>query len=519
MSEINSGSPTRTNDALDLGDVKREVGRHAVRGGAVTIVAQGAYAVIQLGSAAALARLVSPASFGIYGMVSVVTVFFFTLSDVGLSMATAQVEELNDEQVNGLFWLNTAIGFAVMLLGVATAPVVAWFFNEPRCLLLSVATSPIFFLAGLQCQHLALLRRKMRFAAVWGTNIVSLASSVLMAILVAALGGQYWALWAMAVTQGVVSAIMVWAVSTWRPHWPPRFGEARSLVRFGLHVSGAQLVEYLSGNMDNMLVGWRWGANSLGYYGRAYSLFMAIVGKLFVPLMAIAVPALSRLQDDRERFRKGYREGLRLFMWLNCPLSLTVALASREIVFLLLGPAWDPAAWALKCFSVGALVWPIIISFNWVYVGMGHSHRVLQWSTLKLGITGLAIVGALSWGANAVALAVACSAGVSATVGSVLLLRWGWVVTGDLVKATALPSLSCLVAWGLGTVSLALLPESASAAGSINYVGAVLRLLVASLASGCSVALFAYLSGDAMLMVQRLKSSFSRRRPTEAPAA
>ena len=104
----------------------------SVRGGLLTLTSQGAQFLIQSVSTVVLARLLTPADFGLVAMVTAITGLGQAFADLGLSEATIQRQEINHDQVSTLFWINVAIGLALMLITIGLAPVLAWFYREPR---------------------------------------------------------------------------------------------------------------------------------------------------------------------------------------------------------------------------------------------------------------------------------------------------------------------------------------------------------------------------------------------------
>ncbi len=94
---------------LRTDDLLANLRGRAVRGGAVTLAAQGARFVIQLGGLAVLARLLTPADFGLVAIVTALTGFVALFSSLGLSAATVQHDDLTDAQVSTLFWVNLGL--------------------------------------------------------------------------------------------------------------------------------------------------------------------------------------------------------------------------------------------------------------------------------------------------------------------------------------------------------------------------------------------------------------------------
>src|SRR5215467_5282631 len=104
----------------------RDLGRLALRGGAVSVATQYGNGVLQIAAAVILARLLTPEDFGLVAIVTVLTSFAPLLIDFGLLDATAQRRSITPAQVSGLFWVSSAIGLAVALVVAACSPLIAW---------------------------------------------------------------------------------------------------------------------------------------------------------------------------------------------------------------------------------------------------------------------------------------------------------------------------------------------------------------------------------------------------------
>ncbi len=111
--------------------MRKDLRGRSVRGGFWTIGSQGAQFLLTTVSTVVLARLLTPADFGLVAMVAAVTVLGQAFADLGLSEATIQSAEINLDQVSTLFWINVSIGFGLMLVTMALGPALAWFYHEP----------------------------------------------------------------------------------------------------------------------------------------------------------------------------------------------------------------------------------------------------------------------------------------------------------------------------------------------------------------------------------------------------
>src|SRR5438046_8051456 len=104
----------------------------------------------------------------------------------------------------------------------------------------------------------------------------------------------------------LVTVAGVWTACKWRPGLPTRGAGVRSMLAYGGNLTGFNVMTFFARNTDNALIGKFWGAYQLGVYSRAYQLLLMPMSQINNPLVAVAVPALSRLTDSPERYRAAY---------------------------------------------------------------------------------------------------------------------------------------------------------------------------------------------------------------------
>src|ERR1700761_2116435 len=200
----------QTIDAFSTEHLHADLKGRSVRGGMLTLTSQGVQFLMQTASTIILARLLTPADFGLVAMVTAITSLGQAFADLGLSEATIQRPEISHEQVSTLFWINVAIGFGLTALTSAFAPVLAWFYREPRLIHITLLVSLTFLIGGLRVQHDALLRRQMRFSAIAVRDIAAYLLAVPIAVFLAWRGFSYWAIIALPLTLNFVQMLLSW---------------------------------------------------------------------------------------------------------------------------------------------------------------------------------------------------------------------------------------------------------------------------------------------------------------------
>lgn len=391
-------------DVLNTEHLHADLKGRSVRGGLQTLTAQGTQFLLQTMATVVLARLLTPADFGLVAMVTAVTGLAIMFADLGLSEATIQRKEISHAQVSTLFWINVAIGLVLVLATAGLAFVLAWFYAEPRLKNITLLLSLTFLISGLRVQHDALLKRQMRFASLAIRDVVSYAVAVPAAITMAWRGAGYWALVAFPLIVNSTQMALSWWMVHWRPGLPRRDAQVGSMLAFGGNVAASNLVGYLHRSADNVLIGWYWGAGSLGLYSRAHNLLMLPLRQLAAPVAAVAIPAFSRLQDDPERFARYYLRTLSSIMWISAPLFGLLAVAAEPVIVLVLGNQWRESAPVFQILAISALAQPLLESSGWLFVSRGQSGRLLRLGLVISPIIIASFAMGLPFGIKGVAL-------------------------------------------------------------------------------------------------------------------
>ena len=160
---------------VDLSDLRKK----SIRGGAISIGNQALKFLLRAGSTVVMARLLTPSDFGLVAMVSSFIGFVTMFRDFGLSIATIQKQSITEDQLTGLFWVNVLLGLIAMTVCFACAPIIGFFYGEPRAQSITIAFGGIAIISSLGAQHSAVLERQMRFGTLAARDLSALLVGVI----------------------------------------------------------------------------------------------------------------------------------------------------------------------------------------------------------------------------------------------------------------------------------------------------------------------------------------------------
>lgn len=419
-----------------VADLKRLV----LHGGLMKILSQAAKFALRVGVLAIMARLVTPGDYGVFAMVATFTGLLLMLKDAGLSMATVQSKTITHDAISTLFWVNVAVGVALACVAVALAPLLARFYGDPRITMPVAAIGLSFIFSGLSTQHAALLQRQMRFKALESIGVASQIAGAGVMLGSAYFGAGYWSLVLNVLVLRAANTGLVLAVSGWRPGWPSRESGSGAMLRFGRDLSGFKVISYLQRNLDNILIGRYWSALDLGLYVKAYGLLRLPIMQIQEPITSLVVPALSRLQDDPERYRSYFLKATKAVVFVGMPLVAFTAIASREILLLLLGERWLGAVPIFQAMIPAAFLGTMDMISGWAFLSRGRADLMLRLGTVSFLVVAVGFFFGLPYGPIGVAVAYSAAYGLLSFPSMAFALRRSPVSLRDVLYAVWRPA-------------------------------------------------------------------------------
>lgn len=415
-----------------------KISQRTAKGAIVTIGSQVLLAAIQLINMVVLSRLLTPTDFGLMAMSTSVVAFVALFRDLGLSTATIQCQNLDQDTASGLFFVNIGTALVLISLLCTAAPFIAVALNDHRLTAVITVSSGTLLIAALAAQHAAQFARDLKFFATqWITVAGSVAGSI-GAISLAASGGGYWALLANSWITAVSQMILLWIWSPWRPSRVRNWSKIRSALDFGFSVTASSLIIYFSRQFDKLLVGHRLGGEELGYYSRAYAILLVPQTLISGPVSFVLLPGLSRLQEQSKDWCELLISAVRVTTIFTMLVAALLIANADEIVEIVLGSQWESSADLVSIFGISMIARAVMNQNSWIYISLGNTKRMLAWQLTTLPIYLGCIVTGLAYGVEGVALGFSL-AQLALCVPSVFFAATGTPVSGAGLVRVILP--------------------------------------------------------------------------------
>ncbi|WP_343683464.1 lipopolysaccharide biosynthesis protein [Asticcacaulis sp.] len=391
-----------------------------------------------------LARMLTPAEYGIIGMLAVFSGFALLIGEAGLTSALIYFDKLENSHWSTAFWIQIFINAAFTITFFFGAPLIAHFFENPVIEPVTKIMSLTFILQTVgQIQNTILVKR-MDFKSIAIANFVACVVSNLCAVALAVNHfGVYSLVW-QSLVNGIVLSIYFAIVTRWFPNFVFSMREARHLMSYGNYLAGNNVVNYWLRNGDNLVIGKFLGAAELGIYNRAYTLMLLPLQNISSTIGQVMFPTLVQLKDDIVAFRELYCKSIKYIALIGFPIMGGLCILSKPILLLLYGQQWVASAPLLQILSLVGLMQCVIFPVGWIYNGVGKPKDQFRITLYLTPLFFILILGGIYWGIIGVTIGYAIWATVSAV--------WNILAAGKLIDLTIDKYLGLIVKKAMSTL-------------------------------------------------------------------
>jgi len=360
-------------------EINRKIGAGVLWNLAGLFMTRGANTLFML----LLARLLAPEAFGLIAMASLVFELASAFINSGLGSALIQSKKVTDTDLNTVFYTNlllSGVAYTGLFVG---APFIASFYSQPELSSLIQVMGLIIFINAACIVQVAVLSRKMDFKSQMKAKTISVVVSGSLAIIAAWYNWGVWSLVVQMLSAALVTALILWLVSPWRPGLDISGESFNRLFRFGRNLLAEGMLQVLFENSYVLVIGRLFSAEATGLYFLAKKINSLVSQQLTAAVQQATFPALSTLQDDNNTLKHKLRQIMQLMMFLITPIMALLAGLAPSLFALLFNERWVLAVPYLQLLCVVGALYPLhALNMNLLNV-KGRSDLVLKVGLIK----------------------------------------------------------------------------------------------------------------------------------------
>ena len=361
--------------------LKEKTARGLLWGG----LSNGVQQILNLVFGIFLARMLTPADYGMVGMLSVFSVVATTLQESGFTAALVNKRETRHEDYNAVFWFSIGMSLCLYILLFACAPLIADFYHKPELTPLARYLFLGFVLSGMGTAHSAWLFKHLMVKQRTISQITALVISGCVGMTMAYNGFSYWSIATQNLVYVIVTTLFYWYFASWTPSININLRPLRSMLGFSSRILVTNMFSHVNYNMFSIILGRYYPTRDVGFYDQAYK--WSSMGGLFILGMinSVAQPVLAEVANDRKRQQCIFQKLMIFTIAVSFPLMLGIGLMAEELVNLFLTDKWTGTIPLLRLLCISGAFVPITNLYQQLLISRGRSD-LYMWGVIIEGI-------------------------------------------------------------------------------------------------------------------------------------
>lgn len=364
-------------------------------------------AALQFAQIAILAHLLTPADFGLIALVVAIVAFLQIFADAGISYAIIHYQDIAQEQLSSLYWLNVGVCVFLALALAASSYWVASWYQQPSLQYLLMLAAVTLVVGALGQQVRVLAQKNLRFADLAKVELISASVGFVVAVSLAWMGAGVYSPIVGSMITAAVGCLLVWLrlADGWRPQARLRLFEIRQFLKFGAYMVGNNLAYTFNSQVDILLGGRSLGVQSMGLYSVSKDLNLRISYIINPIITQVGLPVMAKAQGDVILLKRVFLQTMRMTASANSPIYIALTVFAPEVVGLLFGAQWLAAIPLMQIFAMWALIRSIGNPIGILLMACGRADLSFKWNLTWLFIMPPTIWLGSQFGAEGMAIA------------------------------------------------------------------------------------------------------------------
>lgn len=330
-----------------------------------------------------MARMLTPADFGLIELLLVFSFLSEVIVDSGFSQAIIRDSEVNDDALSSVFYFNLLIGLCLYVILFFLSPKIAAYYHSPELVGLARFTFLSIVCNSLLVTPNANLNRQLNFRPFAVATFLSTLISGITCCTLAYYGIGVWALALNIVLTYFLRTVIVWLQIHWHPKPTFQFFYIKKYFSFGGKLLAMGLLDKFVTNLESLLIGRYYSKSDLGYFSQGRKLDSYALQMVMRVISTVSYPTLAKLKDNDTNLKHGYRTVLKITVCGLTPIIVCFISCSENIIISLFGEKWLPSAPYLQLWAICGYLVTVYSFFTNTYMVKGKSGRLLMLSGIR----------------------------------------------------------------------------------------------------------------------------------------
>jgi O-antigen/teichoic acid export membrane protein len=330
------------------------LGGKLIQGTTWMLAMRWASRLMGLASMVVVARLLTPADFGIFAVATVFIALLDAFTDIGTDLAIIRHRDPKRQHYDTAWTFKIILHAVSALLIVLSIPLAVSIYNDTRyeAILLVLAFSML--LGGFGNIGVANFRRDLNFNKDFQYNVLVQLVGVLSTLVLAIIFQNYWALVLGVVVRSIAGIALSYLMQSYRPRFS--IVARQEMFSFSLWTMVRSMAMFLAGSADRLIIGVFYTPSLTGLYAISSSLANMAVFELLLPIGRALLPGLAAMQGDREWEARNLKKIFGATAIIAAAVGFGVSALAEPAVILIYGEQYTDAGSMLSVLAITAAV-------------------------------------------------------------------------------------------------------------------------------------------------------------------
>lgn len=391
---------------------------------------------IRFASMAILARLLTPKEYGVFTIGWVIISVTQALRDFGVMSFLIQEKTITRQLIQTAFGISLAIGGVIVLVIVPSSGWIAAFYGDETVRSVLLVLSANFILMPFSSIIMALLRREMRFGALYVINVAAASANAIVAVACAFLSFGAMSLAWGSIGSVATASILALAVYPEALRMLPSLREWRRVTSFGVVATCGTVISTLGLQAPQLIIGRLLSLGAVGMFGRADSLVSTFDELVTTSIAPVAVAAIAQWHRTETNIRAGFLRAMALMTAIAWPFYAFASLMAFPLVHILYGNEWNGAVNVARILCLSGALLAMSNLNSSVFQGRGEVKKLLRMQLIVQPATIALVIPAAFFNLKVVAVAIVAASAFKVIISYRLVHRLIDVSLVDIMKST-----------------------------------------------------------------------------------
>lgn len=354
---------------------------------------RGGVQIIQFVVSILIARMLTPHDYGSVALLSIFISIATVFVQSGLSTALIQKKDTDETDYSSVFYYSVVLALIVYIILFFSAEWIAAFYTMPELVPILRVMSVTLFPGAFNALQIAILSKQMQFKKQFYSSLSAAILSGIIGLGLASMNYGPWALVYQQLSYQFVVCIVLFFLVKWKPKLIFSFKRTKSLLSYGLRLLVARLIDTVYHNLESLIIGKRYSAETLAYCNKGKQFPMTLIDNIDGSVQSVMLPAYSAKQDDTIAVKAMLRRTVSMCTFIAFPAMITLAAMGNPLIGFVLGEKWLDAVPYLQLFCIVSMLFPLQTANLQAINAIGRSDtylKLMSWKRL-IGVAILAV--------------------------------------------------------------------------------------------------------------------------------